>query len=161
MFHSGGGANHHRVTRFAHMEWTYGMRCHLHIGEGGCKWGANEYNSVEGNSNAHLVIASLQNSSHALSQTVNLFIRTKVVYVNRNDSLVDPEILWPALGVANLEMILLYVEVNPQWDPVAKVLRVCTTLRGQPDCYGEIYTAIMYSLQWVDWSDTRWAKMAI
>ena len=68
---------------------------------------------------------------------------------------------WQSMGVDHQSMLELLAEVNPQWDTSLKVLRISALVYGRDGWFEMVRSCIMFNLQWMNWSDTRWAKMGV
>jgi hypothetical protein len=141
------------------LDWTFGMRCIDHIGHSGCKWGISAVTSDQLNTDAHVVIASLRNSSGALYSYIEEFVDTRVFYDHGERRILDRQLFWILLGVTKPDMLAAIMEVNPWWNSSQQILSVAGQLQLDPDGVTKIISVLQYCLQWINWSDTRWTKM--
>ena len=143
-----------------HLEWVFGMRCILHVGQSGVKAAISPLMTKDINSDAHIVIASLRNSTDALHNFLDEFIGTRVVYDDSGPSLGERQLFWQTLGVAKERQLKLLLDVNPRWDESQQILRVRSTLRGTTDGVELIKDCLIQCLRWRNWSDSRMAGVS-
>jgi hypothetical protein len=141
-------------------DWTAGFRCVTHVASSALRWGMSRFMSEDISDNAHLAIKACNNSSSALRNQVDLFVRKHAQCCTDHLDIELRRALWIALGTPD-NMIVLILKVNPRWDNKAKILRVCAALAHDPKRHELITTVIIYFLSWRDWSDTRWAGVGI
>ena len=61
-------------------DWTFAMRCILHIASSALKWGLSRFTSEDILDDAHMTLKSLRNSSPALFQKVPVLVLQQVLY---------------------------------------------------------------------------------
>lgn len=143
----------------AHRHWTFGWRCILHIAQSACKWGLSPVLSEDLQTNAHIVVKSLINSSAPFHNRLDEFVHTRVIY--GHDDPGSPEfvrLFWETLGITDEKILALFMEVKPRWDSSLQCLRVARDLQLDNDAHGKIVSVVIFCLQWQNWSDTRWMK---
>ena len=139
-------------------DWVLTWTCCAHSCSRALKWGLRgmvTYNDMV--DDVHITISSLLRGSTGIHESVPEFIMTSVLF-DRPDPTNESEVehLWALLDVdpSHLE---LFVQVNPVWD--GKVLHVSSSLLTSPDAIGAVTTVVRYCLKWIDFSETRWAKV--
>jgi len=146
----------------SHRKWTFGWRCVLHVYQSGCKWGLAPYMTDQVQHDAHIVLKSLRNSSGPIFDRIDDFIDTRVHYDDTDSDLNMKADLWVHLGVDSPTMLAQILEVDPLWDPVFQILRVSAKLKIEVDQgKGKIKGILLWSFQWLNWSDTRWGRMPV
>ena len=139
------------------MDWVVGIKCVAHACSNAVKWGLGPFKIGDTNDDAHLLIAGLRNSSFDLQNQADQFLMRHVRFRDGDTPLHLAAQFWLTLAVKN-DYMDLFIKVDPFWD--GENLHVNGSMAGDPDCFALLSTIVGYSFKWVNWSDTRWVKMA-
>ena len=61
---------------------------------------------------------------------------------------------WRPLGV-DVEMLPLFEQINPWWDPVQKRFLVASSLQDKADGFSDVEALMLYCFSWVQFVDAR------
>lgn len=138
-------------------DWVIGVQCTAHACSNALRWGLMSHFEKHQVEDAHIVVQSLINSSMGLHDRLDLFVQRHMSFVDfRDDDLEEVAVFWEFLGVTDVQMLALLVEVNPQWNGTS--LQVRAHLRDDPACWEKVTACLAHCWRWVPWSDTRWVR---
>ena len=139
------------------MDWVVGIKCVAHACSNAVKWALTPCNTGECNDDAHKIIAGLRNSSFDLQNQADLFLQRYVRFRAADTPLHLAAQLWLSLAVRS-DLMELFIKVDPFWD--GAFLYVNQSMADDTDCFALLHTILGHCFKWVDWSDTRWVRMA-
>lgn len=135
------------------LTWFISTGCSGHDIQGGLKWASKPHFSEADLKDAYIAIESLRNTFMSLHKVLPDFLVTVVVFVEppaNRDGIYE---FWQVLGVADEEMLVEIVEINPWWD--GERLQVSNVLELASDKVERLSAVILYILKFRSFTGSR------
>ena len=138
-------------------DWCIAIKCCLHSCSNSVKWGLTPLRAGIEHDDVHISIAACQKSQSELHAHIDKFLLATLTFSDvPSGTVAEREMFWKALEVeANVLDDLVYVD--PFWDGTS--LLVNKQLMHVENGWEQIASCVLYLLQWIMYSETRWAKV--
>ena len=138
-------------------DWVLCLRCVSHCASSAVKWGLQHVSSDGIEDNVFIAIAGLRNSSAALISKVRAFIVAKVRFSSTRSGSFDERLaFWRCLEVSP-DLLEEFADADMVWDGTH--LHINDSWQDDLRSVQRIASLVVYCLQWVSFSLTRWVKV--
>lgn len=138
-------------------EWVFGFQCRLHGTHNAVLWGLMPLKVGSLGDVAHEVLGALSRSSCLLHSSMQDFLRRHLCFVSNKLPADALRPFWAAMAISK-DMLDLFCQVDPWWDPELQQLQVRGSLELAEDTWNKVAVVVLYCRRWLNWSDTRWAR---
>ena len=108
----------------------------------------------------HISVSSLRRASDVIYDEAESMIRSMRFREVTDDAVEWRRSFWAWMGLAD-DWVDSVMAVDPWFDYEVNTLFVSPSLEADAKRTGKVRSVIMYILQWVDFSDTRWAGLTV
>ena len=147
----------HELTLMCGNEAVLNITCAAHGASLSVPWCMCPFGDEELVSDVHIAIESLRKTSVAIYETIPEFVYRYTVFDEEVPDLESLE-LWRSLGASGIELYNL-VQAKLRWD--GHVLHASALLATSTKRYGMVENAVLISMRWIQFVQTRWVKSTI